>query len=154
MPPTPQASGSFPCTPLALICGRLITSTIPDLTTRGGWFLAGAALVTALLLLWLTRTRHVRLAWLLVFAAGLTSAPFFGTILGLTFVRSNENVQGTVFGIIFAGALLGGAIVPKAIGNLAKGSSVQKSMILLVPLCLILIALVIILGLLPFVKIQ
>ena len=50
-----------------------------------------------------------------------------------------------MFGIIFAGALLGGATVPKAIGNLASGSSVQKSMILLAPLCLVLVVVALIL---------
>jgi hypothetical protein len=37
-------------------------------------------------------------------------------------------------------------IVPKAIGNLAKGSSVQKSLKLLIPAGLVLIVLAIVLG--------
>jgi hypothetical protein len=67
-------------------------------------------------------------------------------IVGITFGKFSPEVYGTVFGIIFAGALLGGATVPKAIGNLAKGSSIQKSMILLAPLCVVLGVLVFILG--------
>jgi hypothetical protein len=60
-------------------------------------------------------------------------------------------VYGSVFGIIFASALLGGATIPKAIGNLAKGkgSTVQKSLRLLIPACVILIVLAVVLGELP-----
>ena len=91
----------------------------------------------------------VRMAWLLVFVAGLASAPFFPTIVGITFAKFSPEVYGSVFGIIFAGALLGGATIPKAIGNLAKGSSVQKSLRLLIPACVILIVLTLALGVLP-----
>ena len=100
----------------------------------------------SLLSVWMTVTRRVPLAWLLVFAAGLASAPFFPTIVGITFAKYSPEIYGSVLGIIFAGALLGGATVPKAIGNLAKGSSVQKSMRLLAPLCLLLAVLALILG--------
>ncbi|MGA2257309.1 MAG: hypothetical protein ABSG53_21850, partial [Thermoguttaceae bacterium] len=62
------------------------------------------------------------------------------------FGKFSPEVYGSVFGIIFAGALLGGATVPKAIGNLAKGSSIQNSMILLAPLFIVLAVLAIILG--------
>jgi len=39
-------------------------------------------------------------------------------------------------------------LIPKAIGNMAKGSTVQKSLKLLVPLCLILIVLAIVMAVL------
>ena len=131
---------------VSLICGRLIASQVPGLTEYGSWFVAAASLATALIVVWMTVTRHVALAWLLVFVAGLASAPFFPTIVGITFAKYSPEVYGSVFGIIFAWALLGGATVPKAIGNLAKGSSVQKSMRLLAPLCLLLAVLALILG--------
>jgi FHS family glucose/mannose:H+ symporter-like MFS transporter len=131
---------------VSLICGRLIASQVPELTEYGGWFVASASLATALLIVGMTMTRDVRLAWLLVFVAGFASAPFFPTIVGITFSKYSPEVYGSVFGIIFAGALLGGATVPKTIGNLARGSSVQKSMRLLVPLCLLLVVLALILG--------
>jgi fucose permease len=97
----------------------------------------------------MTVTRSVQRGWLFVFIAGLISAPFFPTIVGITFDRTDPRVSGSVFGIIFAGALLGGATIPKAIGNLAKGSTVQKSLKLLIPACIILIILVLVLGMLP-----
>jgi fucose permease len=115
---------------VAMILGRLAASRVPYLTEYGQWFIAGASVAVALLLLWLTRTRQASAAWILVFVVGLLTAPFFPTIVG----------------IIFAGALLGGATVPKAIGNLARGSSVQRSMVLLVPLIVALIILTIAIG--------
>ena len=131
---------------VSLICGRLVASQVPALTEYGSWFVAAASLATALVIAWMTMTRRVPVAWTLVFVAGLASAPFFPTIVGITFVKYPLEVRGSVFGIIFAWALLGGAIVPKAIGNLARGSSVQRSMRLLVPLCLLLVVLALILG--------
>jgi fucose permease len=131
---------------VSLIVGRLLASQVEELTRYGSWFVAGGSLVAALLIVGMTVTRNDWLAWLLVFVAGLVSAPFFPTIVGVTFDKYGSEVRGSLFGIIFAGALLGGAIVPKAIGNLARGSSLQKSMRLLVPLCLILAILAFLLG--------
>jgi fucose permease len=135
---------------VSLICGRLIASLVPMLAemlkARGDWFIAGASVVAAALIAWMALTRRAGLAWALVFVVGLATAPFFPTIVGVTFEKFSPEVYGTVFGIIFAGALLGGATVPKTIGNLARGSSIQKSMALLAPLCLVLVVLAIVLG--------
>ena len=131
---------------VALILGRLAASQIPALTVYGSGFVAVASAATALLIVWMTWTRRAPVAWLLVFVVGLASAPFFPTIVGITFGKFRPEVYGSVFGVIFAGALLGGATAPKAIGNLARGSSVQRSMILLAPLCVILVVLAVILG--------
>lgn len=133
---------------VAIMVGRLFASQVPGLKEYGGWYLAAASLAVALLVAWMTWTRRAPVAWLLVFMVGLITAPFFPLIVASTFGKfsANPEVHGSVFGIIFAGALLGGATVPKAIGNLARGSSVQKSMILLVPLCLILVGLAIVLN--------
>ena len=60
--------------------------------------------------------------------------------VGVTFEKFGGG-SGMLFGIIFAVGLLGAVIVPKAIGNVAKGSSVQKGMRLLIPACVILIGL-------------
>ena len=135
---------------VSLICGRLTASLVPTLVEtlkdHGSLFVAVASLAAAALIVWMALTRRAALAWLLVFAVGLLSAPFFPTIVGITFAKYSPEVYGSVFGIIFAGALLGGATVPKAIGNLAKGSSIQKSMALLAPLCLVLVGLALLLG--------
>jgi fucose permease len=108
--------------------------------------MAAASAAVALLVAWMTWTRRAAVAWPLVLAVGLLTAPFFPLIVAITFGKFSKDIQGSVFGIIFAGALLGGATVPKAIGNLARGSSVRKSMILLAPLFVILAVVVLILG--------
>ena len=108
--------------------------------------MAAAALAAALLIVWMTWTRHAAVAWLLVFVVGLVTAPFFPLIVAISFGKFSPEVYGSVFGIIFRRALAGGATVPKAIGNLAKGSSIQKSMLLLAPLCVILAVVAMILG--------
>jgi len=82
----------------------------------------------------------------LAILAGLFFAPCFPTTVGVTFAKFEPAVYGSVFGIIFAVGLLGAVIMPKAIGNLAKGSSVQKSLKLLVPACILLIILALVLG--------
>jgi fucose permease len=131
---------------VAIICGRFLSSLVPNLTNYGSWFMAAASAAVALLVAWMTWTRRAAVAWPLVLAVGLLTAPFFPLIVAITFGKFSKDIQGSVFGIIFAGALLGGATVPKAIGNLARGSSVRKSMILLAPLFVILAVVVLILG--------
>ena len=42
--------------------------------------------------------------------------------------------------------MLGGVVVPKAIGNLAKGATLQKSLRLLIPICLLMTGFVLLLG--------
>ncbi|MCJ7730376.1 MAG: hypothetical protein MUO27_10940, partial [Sedimentisphaerales bacterium] len=130
---------------VAMMVGRLIASQISAITNYGSWFIAGAALVAILVILTMMTARSVQLAWLLAVLAGLFFAPCFPTIVGVTYSKHPGNF-GSVFGIIFAVGLLGAVIVPKAIGNLAKGSSVQKSLKLLIPACLALIVLAIVLG--------
>ncbi len=130
---------------VAMMVGRLIASQISAITTYGSWFIAGAALVAVLVILAMMTARSVQLAWLLAVLAGLFFAPCFPTIVGVTYSKHPGNF-GSVFGIIFAVGLLGAVIIPKAIGNLAKGSSIQKSLKLLVPACLALIVLALILG--------
>jgi fucose permease len=81
----------------------------------------------------------------LAVCSGLAFAPCFPTIVGVTYSKHPENF-GSVFGITFAVGLLGAVIIPKAIGNLAKGSSVQRSLKLLIPACAILVILALVLG--------
>ena len=132
---------------IAMMVGRLIASQIPQIQEYGTWFIAGAALIAAVIILVMMTTKSTGMAWVLAALAGFFFGPCFPTTAGVVFDKHPEN-WGTVFGIIFAIGLLGAVIVPKAIGNLAKGSTVQKSLKLLVPLCVILIILVIVLGVL------
>jgi hypothetical protein len=131
---------------VAMMAGRLIASQIPAITEYGSWFIAGAALISALIILTMTVTKSVRQTQVLAILAGFAFAPCFPTTVGVTFAKFEPAVYGSVFGIIFAIGLLGAVIVPKAIGNLAKGSSVQKSLKLLIPACVALVILALILG--------
>jgi len=46
----------------------------------------------------------------------------------VTFSKFDSSLYGTIFGIIFAVGLLGGTFIPKMIGNLSVGSTVQQSL--------------------------
>ncbi len=131
---------------VAMMVGRLITSQIPAITESGSWFIAGAAAISAVIILAMTVCKSVSSAWILAALAGFAFAPCFPTTVGITFAKFEPAVYGSVFGIIFAVGLLGAVIIPKAIGNMAKGSSVQKSFKLLVPACIVLMILALILG--------
>jgi fucose permease len=131
---------------VAMMLGRLAASQVPAITEYGSWLVAGAALAAAVVVLAMTVARQAWQARLLAVLVGLLLAPCFPTTVGVTFAKYRPEIYGSVFGIIFALAMLGGAIVPKAIGNLARGSSVQRSLRLLVPACLVFAVLVILLG--------
>jgi fucose permease len=126
--------------------GQRALDMLKNVAPRECVVFAAASLAVALLIGWMTWTRRPTMGRLLILAVGLLSAPFFPLIVGTTNDRTNPAMHGSVFGIIFAGALLGGATVPKAIGNLARGSSIRKSMILLAPLCVVLALAVLFLG--------
>jgi len=128
---------------IAMMAGRVIAGFIPQITNVGGWVIAGAAVAATLIILAMTVAKKSSMAWILAALAGLAFAPCFPTTVGVVFSQFTPNVYGSIFGIIFAIGLAGAVIVPKAIGNMAKGSSVQKSLRLLAPLCAILIGLAI-----------
>jgi fucose permease len=121
---------------IAMMAGRLITS-FSGITQFGGWLIAGAAIVAAVIIIIMTRVKSSSAAYMLALAAGLVFAPAFPTTVGVTFTKFGGG-SGSLFGIIFAVGLAGAVIVPKAIGNMAKGASVQKALKLLLPACAIL----------------
>jgi fucose permease len=130
---------------VAMMAGRLIASQIQNITDHGGFIIAIVAVVAGLIILAMTKSGAI---WnsALIACAGLAFAPCFPTIVGVTFNKFSPEIYGSIFGIIFAVGLAGAVIVPKAIGNLAKGSSVQKSLKLLLPACAVLIILALLLG--------
>lgn len=129
---------------VAMMAGRLLASQIETITSHGSWIVSGAALVIGLVILGMMKGSALWTSALAV-CAGLAFAPCFPTVVGVTFAKHPVNL-GSVFGIIFAIGLLGGVFVPKAIGNMAKGSSIQKSIKLLIPACILLIVLALVLG--------
>jgi MFS transporter, FHS family, glucose/mannose:H+ symporter len=130
---------------IAMMAGRLITSQVPNVTRYGSWIVAGVMLVAAVVIVGMAAAKKASRLPLLSAAAGLMLAPCFPTTVGLVYARHPANF-GSVFGVIFAGAMLGGVLVPKAIGNLARGATVQKSLRLLVPICLLVALCVLVLG--------
>ncbi|MFA5238703.1 MAG: MFS transporter [Phycisphaerae bacterium] len=131
---------------VAMMVGRLAASQIPAITEYGSWFIAGAAVVAAVVIMAMTVSKSTLQAQVLAVLAGLFFAPCFPTTIGVTFSKFSPEVYGSVFGIVFAIGLAGAVIVPKAIGNLAKGSSIQKSLKLLIPACVLLVVLALVLG--------
>ena len=137
---------------IAMMAGRLATSLLPaktnfDLTANGGWVIAGAAIVAGVVIFLMMTCAKGSVAKILAILAGLSFAPCFPTTVGVTFSKFSPEVYGSVFGIIFAIGLAGAVIVPKMMGNVAKGASIQKSLKLLLPACVILAVLAIVLGL-------
>ncbi|MCJ7812754.1 MFS transporter [bacterium] len=130
---------------IAMMIGRLIASQIPIITEYGSWFIAAAGLIFVLIILTIAVTKSIPQMRTLVFLSGLIAGPCFPTVVGITIAKHPENFA-TVFGAIFAIGLLGATIGPKAIGNLAKGATVQKGLKLMIPVCAVMLVLGIIFG--------
>jgi fucose permease len=130
---------------VAMMAGRLIASQVPAITRYGSLVIGGVMLVSAAIILGMAVVKKAWLVPVLAALSGLMLAPCFPTTVGLVYSKHPANF-GSVFGVIFAGAMLGGVVVPKAIGNLAKGATIQKSLRLLIPICLLVAGSVLVLG--------
>jgi fucose permease len=136
---------------IAMMVGRLATGLLPnrigfDLTANGGWVIAAAAVIASVAIILMMTCASGAVAKILAILAGLSFAPVFPTTIGVTFSKFSADVHGSVFGIIFAVGLAGAVIVPKMMGNAARGATIQKSLKLLLPACVLLIILAIVLG--------
>ncbi len=130
---------------IAMMAGRLITSQVPSITQYGSRIIGGVMLVSAAIIFGMAVSKKTAHVPILATLAGLMLAPCFPTTVGIVYSKHPANF-GSVFGVIFAGAMLGGVVVPKAIGNLAKGATIQKSLRLLIPICLMVAGFVLVLG--------
>lgn len=131
---------------VGMMAGRFAASQIPQITELGSWFVAFSSLLAAGVIVAMSVAKGLLQPKLLALVAGIALAPCFPTIVGITFAKFKPETYGSIFGIIFAAGMLGGAILPKAIGNLARASSIQKSLKLLIPACILLAVAVIVLG--------
>ena len=111
-----------------MMVGRFVTSTIKNLTARGIRVIAVMALLSLAAIVFMIVAKSPALAIAAIILAGLAFAPIFPTIVGVTFAKFDSSLYGSIFGIIFAVGLLGGTFVPKFIGNLSVGSTVQQSL--------------------------
>jgi fucose permease len=131
---------------VAMMVGRFITSTIKNLTEIGTKVIAAMAAVSFLVIILMMVAKTPAVAIISVLLVGLAFAPIFPTIVGVTFAKYDPSLYGSIFGIIFAIGLLGATFVPKYIGNLSVGSSVQSSLIIAVIMAAILFVLALIMG--------
>jgi fucose permease len=115
---------------VAMMVGRFATSAIKNLTTIGVKLIAGAAVVSVVAILAMITTSSPTVAIGAVMLTGLVFAPIFPTIVGVTFAKFAPSLYGSIFGIMFSVGLLGATFVPKIIGNLSAGATVQQSLLI------------------------
>ncbi len=131
---------------VAMMVGRFLTSMIKNLTVIGARLVAILSLVSILAILAMVVTQLPSLAILAVVLTGLVFAPVFPTIVGITFAKFEPSLYGSIFGIIFAIGLLGGTVVPKIIGSLSEGATVQQSLLIVLFMAVALLVISLFLG--------
>jgi fucose permease len=119
---------------------------VKNLTAIGLRVIAGAALVAILSILLMVMTSSPALAVAAVMLTGFVFAPIFPTIVGVTFAKFEPSLYGSIFGIIFSIGLLGATFVPKIIGNLSAGATVQQSLLIVLGMAVLLFVISIFLG--------
>lgn len=130
----------------AMMVGRFIVSAIKNLTAIGIQVITGAAIIAVITIVLMIVTKSPVVAVIAVVVTGLAFAPIFPTVTGVTFAKFEPKFYGSIFGIIFAIGLLGGTFVPKFIGTLAEGKTVQQSLPIAAVMAGILIVIAIIMG--------
>jgi len=115
---------------VAMMVGRFLTSMVKNLTAIGIRLIATMALIAAAAILTMVMTPSPALAVVAVVLTGLAFAPIFPTIVGVTFAKFEPGLYGSIFGIIFAVGLLGATLVPKIVGNLSAGATIQQSLMI------------------------
>jgi len=115
---------------VAMMIGRFLASAMKNLTAMGAKVITFMSLVSLIAIVVMIVTKSPVLAILAILFTGLGFAPIFPTIVGVTFAKFPPNLYGSIFGIIFAVGLLGGTFVPKFIGNMSVGRTVQGSLLI------------------------
>jgi len=115
---------------VAMMVGRFATAAIKNLTAIGVRLIAAASVVAmgAILVMVVTAVPAVAVAAVIV--TGLVFAPIFPTIVGVTFAKFEPSLYGSIFGIIFPVGLLGAVFVPKIVGDLSVGATVQQGLLI------------------------
>jgi FHS family glucose/mannose:H+ symporter-like MFS transporter len=119
-----------------LIAGLLVLVRIPE--AYHAWAIVVLAVLAMITIMIMITTRSKGAAAAAVIATGFWFGPIFPTTVGVTLARFPEALGGRVFGPIFAIGLIGGTIVPAAIGYYAKGKTIQKSLSILAVAALVL----------------
>jgi len=132
---------------VAMMVGRFATSMVKNLTTIGVRLIAAMALVAVGTIAAMITTSSPAVAIAAVVLTGLVFAPIFPTIVGVTFAKFDPSLYGSIFGIMFSVGLLGATFVPKIIGNLSAGATVQQSLFIVLGMAAALFVVSLFLGL-------
>ena len=114
-----------------MMVGRFLASTMKNLTAMGAKVITVTSLVSVIAIVGMIVTKSPALAIAAILLTGLAFAAIFPTIVGVTFAKFEPWLYGSIFGIIFAVGLLGGTFVPKFIGDISAGGSVQNGLLIL-----------------------
>ena len=131
---------------VAMMVGRFATSTVKNLTAIGVKLIALMALVAVFAIAAMITTSSAVTAMVAVVLTGLVFAPIFPTIVGVTFAKFEPKLYGSIFGIMFSVGLLGATFVPKIVGNLSTGGTVQQSLYIVLGMAVALFAISLFLG--------
>lgn len=131
---------------LSMTVGRFLSSTIKNLTAIGPKVIFIMSLLSVLAISLMIFANSPGIGIVSVILVGLAFAPIFPTIIGVTFSKFDPSLYGSIFGIIFSVGLLGGTLIPKFIGNLSVGSSVQNSLAIALIMAFILLVISLFIG--------
>jgi fucose permease len=120
-----------------IMVGRLVASQLLK-RVRGPVVLLAAGATSIFGLILMATAPSLALATLGIVICGLSFAPVFPTTVG-TASAYFPKLFGTVFGILMATGLIGGMILPKAIGYVAERASVRQGIWLLVATAVLLL---------------
>jgi MFS family permease len=132
---------------VAMMLGRFATSMMKNLTAIGVKLIALMAFVAVCAIAAMITTSSAMTAGVAVVLTGLVFAPIFPTIVGVTFAKFEPNLYGSIFGIMFSVGLLGATFVPKIVGNLSAGGTVQQSLYIVLGMAAALFVISLFLGL-------
>jgi len=113
---------------VAMMIGRFLASAMKNLTAMGAKVITFMSLISLVAIVVMIVAKSPVLAIVAILFTGLGFAPIFPTIVGVTFAKFDPSLYGSIFGIIFAVGLLGGTFIPKLIGNMSVGKTVQGSL--------------------------
>lgn len=124
---------------LAIIAGRLGVSLAPGIAAQGVLVVTVGAVLLVFSIIGLRFAGSPRACRVWVIIAGLGIGPCFPTTLGMVFSKFYPAVYGTIFGTMSTLGMMGGVVAPKALGNFAQRSSVQRAFPWLLPACILLV---------------
>lgn len=128
---------------LAMMIGRFVFSTVKDLTKKGAKVISLMSILSLFGILLMIFAKEPIVGIIAIFLIGMAFAPIFPNIVGVTYAKFDPSLYGSIFGIIYAIGMCGSTFLPKYIGDLSVGTTVQQSL----PIAAIIIILLFIISL-------